>query len=140
MFEFGVAVDASDTGLRHPLAVNVSGFNFAFERVPVVELEAADFGVVGVFEEEWLAVASVLHDSSAFRVHSYSYVHDQHTLPVAPQHASRASSITTSGVPEDKFSSLPPSLFRRWRAILVPVIPLPMITTSAVDGKLLVDR
>lgn len=99
-----------------------------------------DFGIVGVLEEKWLAVASVLYDLSALCDDSYSHVYNQHTLPVAPQHASRASSITTSGVPEDKFSSLPPSFFKRWRAILVPVIPLPMITTSAVDGKLLVDR
>jgi hypothetical protein len=33
-----------------------------------------------------------------------------------------------------------PSFFNRWRAILVPVIPLPMITTSAVEGRSLVDR
>ena len=43
-------------------------------------------------------------------------------LPVAPSHASRASSITIRiGLPD----------MRRVRATEVPVIPLPMMTTSA---------
>jgi hypothetical protein len=60
------------------------------------------------------------------------------TLPVAPQHASRASNITTFGLVVS--SGLLPSLFKRWRAMLAPVIPLPITTTSAVVGKSLVDR
>ena len=139
MLEFGVAVDASNTGLRHPLAVDVSVFDFALESVPVAELEVPDFGVVGVFEEDWLAVTSILQASLVVWDDFYVGV-NQHTLPVAPQQASRASSITTSGPPEGERSSSPPSFFRIWRAMLVPVIPLPMITTSAVDGKFLVDR
>jgi hypothetical protein len=60
--------------LRHPLAVDISVFDLALERVPVVELEVPDFGVVGVFEEDWLAMSSVLNDTLAFRlvnVHGY---------------------------------------------------------------------
>lgn len=74
LLEFGVAVDASNPGLRHPLAVDVSVFDLALERVPVVELEVPDFGVVGVFKEDWLAVSSVLNYTLAFRlvnVHGY---------------------------------------------------------------------
>lgn len=66
--------------------------------------------------------------------------------PVAPQQASRASSMTTLGPPP----GLPPSPLsgfaspservRRWCATLVPVMPEPMITTSAVVGRSLVER
>jgi len=52
----------------------------------------------------------------------------RHTRPVAPQHASLASSITT-------LRSLPRSSCRRKCAALAPDIPLPMITTSASVGK-----
>lgn len=48
------------------------------------------------------------------------------TLPVAPQQASLASSITTFQFP---CSSL------RYLAALTPVIPLPIITTSAYSGS-----
>ena len=60
LLEFGVAVNASNTGLSHPLAVDVSVFDFAFERVPVPELEMADFGVVRIFEKDRLAVSAIL--------------------------------------------------------------------------------
>jgi len=65
LLEFGVAVDASYTRLRHPLAVNVPVFDLTFESVIVVELEVADLGVVRVFKEDWLAVAAILSASSA---------------------------------------------------------------------------
>jgi hypothetical protein len=35
LFEFGIAVDSSDAGLSYPFAVDVVGFDLAFERVPV---------------------------------------------------------------------------------------------------------
>lgn len=54
------------------------------------------------------------------------------TRPVAPQQASLASSITTSSF------SLPS--VRRWWATLAPVMPLPITTTSAVTGRLRVER
>lgn len=60
LLEFGVAVDASDAGLGDPLAVDVVGFDFSLEVVPVGELEVANLWVVGVFEEDGLAVSSVL--------------------------------------------------------------------------------
>lgn len=62
------------------------------------------------------------------------------TLPVAPQHASLASSMTTSGRWPNEFVLAPPSPFRICRAMLEPDIPLPIITTSAVAGNSLVDR
>jgi hypothetical protein len=65
LFEFGVAVNSSDAGLSYPFAVDVVGFDLAFERVPVGQLEVPDFGVVGVFEEDGLAVAAVLEISLA---------------------------------------------------------------------------
>jgi hypothetical protein len=95
---------------------------------------------VRVFEEDWLAVAAVLAvlDLGCFFGFVLKWAFWVLTLPVAPQHASRASSITTLGL--DVPSEALPSLFKRWRAILAPVIPLPMITTSAVAGRSLVDR
>jgi len=55
-------------------------------------------------------------------------VKDTLTLPVAPQHASRASNITI-------LRSLPSSFSRRKRAADAPEIPLPMITRSAFVGS-----
>jgi hypothetical protein len=65
LFEFGVAVDSSDTGLSYPFAVDVVGFDLDFERVPVGELVIPDFRGVGVFEEDGLTVAAVLEISLA---------------------------------------------------------------------------
>jgi hypothetical protein len=95
LLELCIAVNASNTRLRHPLAVDVSVFDLAFECVPVVELEMPNLRVVRVLEEDWLAVPSILTAPSAFG-DIHAYIQTQHTLPVAPQHASRASSITTS--------------------------------------------
>lgn len=58
--ELRFAVDASHAGLGDPFAGDVVRFDLGFESVPVAELEEADFWVVGVFEEDGLAVASVL--------------------------------------------------------------------------------
>ena len=55
---------------------------------------------------------------------------DRLTRPVAPQQASRASSISTD--------SLKSSL--KYRAALAPVIPLPIITVLAYGGNSGVDR
>jgi hypothetical protein len=52
----------------------------------------------------------------------------KHTLPVAPQQASLASSITT-------LFPLARSSSAKKRAMDDPVKPLPTITTSAVEGK-----
>lgn len=52
------------------------------------------------------------------------------TRPVAPQHASRASSISTSI----------PSSWLRVRAAKAPEIPDPIITTSALEGSTAVVR
>jgi hypothetical protein len=58
------------------------------------------------------------------------------TLPVAPQHASRASNITTV-----LLLHLPSSLAScRYLTILEPVIPLPTITISASVGSFSVVR
>jgi hypothetical protein len=65
LFEFGVAVDSSDAGLSYPFAVDVVVFDLAFERFPIGQLEASDFGVVRVFEEDGLAVAAILDISLA---------------------------------------------------------------------------
>lgn len=57
-----------------------------------------------------------------------SRLHSGLTRPVAPQHASLASNITTF-----RFSSGYSS--RRWKADDAPHIPLPMMTTSAFVGR-----
>jgi hypothetical protein len=138
LFEFGVAVDSSDAGLSYPFTVDVVGFDLAFERIPVGELEVPDFGVVRVFEEDGLTVSAVLDITLAI-INRLLQILSRLTLPVAPQHASRASNITTSWGIEAELCSTPPSFSKRWRAMLAPVIPLPMITTSAEDGRPLVD-
>lgn len=58
---------------------------------------------------------------------------DEPTLPVAPQHASRASNITT-------LKSLARSSSAKNRAADAPVIPEPTITMSASDGRSTVVR
>lgn len=61
------------------------------------------------------------------------------TRPVAPQHASRASSMSTS-VPSHPVLRAGELSLRRWCATLVPVIPEPMTTTSAEAGSSRVVR
>lgn len=59
-----------------------------------------------------------------FKIYEENKRQTRLTRPVAPQHASRDSSITTP---------IPP--VTNSRAANVPVIPLPTTTTSAVDGR-----
>jgi hypothetical protein len=89
LFEFGIAVDSSDAGLSYPFAVDVVGFDLAFERVPVGELEVPDFRVVGVFEEDGLAVAAVLDIALAIAPHTASYAKQTHSSSSSPARLSR---------------------------------------------------
>jgi hypothetical protein len=84
LFEFGIAVDSSDAGLSYPFAVDVVGFDLALERVIIGQLEASDFGGVGVFEEDGLAVAAVLEISLAIVQHTTSYAKQSHSARSSP--------------------------------------------------------
>ena len=101
----------------------------------VFELEGRDVGTP--VEEEGLAVASVLsYTILAILVDSKERMcmrENKLTRPVAPQHASLASSSTML-FPFALSSS------ERNRATDVPVIPLPTITMSASVGSSLVVR
>jgi hypothetical protein len=84
LFELGVAVNSSNAGLSYPFAVDVVGFDLAFERVPVGELEVADFGVVRVFEEDGLAVSAVLNIALTIVQHTASYAKQTHPSSSSP--------------------------------------------------------
>lgn len=74
--ELGGAVDAADAGLGGPFAVDGGGFNKGFESVVVRQLEVADLRVVRVFEEDGLAVASVLKEKVSDDVAEVLYTVD----------------------------------------------------------------
>ena len=130
-----LVVDRANAELTDEFAVDGFLFDERLEGVEVGDLEDADAGVVWMFEEDGLAMTAVLfQDQSSILLYGDW---ESHTRPVAPQHASLASSITTLG----PFSSV--SCFgwlRMWCATLAPVMPLPMMTTSASVGSSLVER
>jgi hypothetical protein len=95
--------------------------------VDVLHLECGDVGAA--VEEERLAVAAIL----GTLVVVMKSKREPLTLPVAPQHASLASSSTTD-LPFALSSS------ERYLAAEVPVMPLPTITTSASAGRSSVVR
>ena len=59
-------VDGANARLGHEFTVDGFGFDEGLQGVEVGEFEVADAGVMGVFEEDGLAVAAVLFELSVF--------------------------------------------------------------------------
>lgn len=55
-------VDTAHTRLDHELAVYGLFLDQLIQCLEVGELEATNFWLVGVFEEDWLAMAAILGD------------------------------------------------------------------------------
>ncbi len=89
-------VDAAYAGLGDEFAVDAFGCYESLEGVVVGKFETTDRGVLRVFEEAGGAVAAVLLGERISDV-GQDRRWECCTRPVAPQQASRASSITTLG-------------------------------------------
>lgn len=87
-----VVVQGLYTGLSNEFAIDALLLDKILEGMEVGQFEVTNGRVFRVGEEKWLAMASVLGTISASRVCLRGHAL---TRPVAPQHASRASSNTT---------------------------------------------